>query len=253
MSVKLYHRLKQLLDHIEASLESGITVGELADGLSVSPVHLQRLFKDAFGITLMSYIRSRRLAAGLETLANTDWSLLHIAQDYGFEHAHSYIRAFKTEFGLTPGQFRTSGKILPVKPPLQLFAAAPVGEGVLFGPEIVYVPAFYRPAALAKEFWAGDKNLITGIQNPHIYLGLTRFPPVPRGHTYYYPSVYTSKSEPLPPGFERIFFPASLSLKFHYIGEHHYLDLDASVAKGMYEAIRKFHTDTDSRYGLYLY
>ena len=74
--IKLYNLYENLLHAIEERLtDEHLTADQLSGVLSVSSVHLQRLFKSAFDTTLASYIRSRRLAASLEKLVNSDLSI----------------------------------------------------------------------------------------------------------------------------------------------------------------------------------
>ncbi|MCL2180596.1 MAG: glycoside hydrolase family 11 protein, partial [Treponema sp.] len=85
--------------------------------------HLRLLFKSAFGQTIGSYIRSRKMAVSIEDLLGTDLNVLDIAYDYGLGYEQSYIRAFKREYGLTPGEMRKSksDKIISKTSPLCLY------------------------------------------------------------------------------------------------------------------------------------
>jgi AraC family transcriptional regulator len=60
---------------------------------------------------LAGYIRSRKLAVSLDDLLKTNSTLFNIALDYGFEYEQSYRRAFKHEFGITPGEYRKAGQL----------------------------------------------------------------------------------------------------------------------------------------------
>jgi AraC family transcriptional regulator len=104
--IRTHDLLKNVLIDIEKGIKNGINTDIIAKKHTLSPVHLQRLFKFSIKQTLGSYIRSRKLAASLDILLNTDSKLLNIALDYGFEYEQSYIKAFKREFGITPGKFR---------------------------------------------------------------------------------------------------------------------------------------------------
>jgi AraC family transcriptional regulator len=50
-------------------------------------------------------------------LLYTDKNILDIALDYGFDYEQSYIRAFKREFGITPGGLRKNGQMVKITPP----------------------------------------------------------------------------------------------------------------------------------------
>lgn len=53
------------------------------------------------------------------------------------------------------------------------------------------------------------------------------------------------------PGFELDTFDASLCARFHYIGKHHYYEINADIARGMYNAIVAFVHDKDAKYDSY--
>jgi len=107
--------LEKVLVNIEEGIRDGINVDIVVKKHSLSERHLQRLFKLAFNQSLGFYIRSRKLAASIDDLLNTDLNVLDIALDYGFEYEQSYIRAFKREFGITPGNFRKTGQTIEYK------------------------------------------------------------------------------------------------------------------------------------------
>jgi len=112
--------LKNVLFDIEEGIRDGINADTLAKKHTLSSIHLQRLFKVAFKQPIGSYIRSRRLSASLESLLSTKSKLINIALDYGFEYEQSYLRSFKREFGVTPGNIRKTGQTVKITPPLDI-------------------------------------------------------------------------------------------------------------------------------------
>ena len=116
-----YDLLENILIDIERGIRKGINVGILAKKYSLSYRHLQRLFKFTFKQSLADYIRSRRLVESLKDLLKTDTRLIDIAIEYGFDYDQVYIRAFKREFGMTPGKLRKSKQLVKTKLPLHLF------------------------------------------------------------------------------------------------------------------------------------
>jgi len=121
--IKTYKLLEKVLINIEEGVRDGININIIAKNHSLSVRHLQRLFKLVFSQPLGFYIRSRKLASSINDLLNTDLNVLDIAIDYGFEYEHSYIRAFKREFGITPGYLRKTKQIIEIKPPLEFYAS----------------------------------------------------------------------------------------------------------------------------------
>ena len=113
----MFVKFEGVLNEIERNLKGYISDNELADKFSLSFVHLRRLFRFTVGQPLGTYIRSRKLSASIEDLLYTDKNILDIALDYGFDYEQSYIRAFKREFGITPGGLRKNGQMVKITPP----------------------------------------------------------------------------------------------------------------------------------------
>jgi AraC-like DNA-binding protein len=111
--------LEGVLAEIENSLKSGINANTLADGFSLSSVHLQRLFKQTFRKSIGAYIRSRKLSASIGDLLYSGLNVQDIALDYGFSYEQAYILSFRREFGFTPGDLRRNRQFVRTTPPLQ--------------------------------------------------------------------------------------------------------------------------------------
>ncbi len=264
--MKPYTLLESLLNEIELHLTENTgelpTIDELALFLSISAVHLQRLFKFAFGQPLAGYIRSRRLSASLTDLLTGDLNILDIAVKYGFEYEQSYIRSFKREFGFTPGELRKTEPIVKITPPLQLFASNRLDDGVFFGPEIVMVPGFQvvgkryqipfddsvaKAPLAARDFIDNELEKIHNIKTPDLYIGLTRIPEN-TDYSWYLPAVLVKNLDDVPAGLTGDSFAPSLCVRFHYIGQHQYYDINADIARGMYDAIVAFVHDESENY-----
>ena len=128
--LRSYDLLENVLIDIEKGIREGVNINTLAEKYALSDRHLQRVFKFAFKQSLADYIRSRKLTTSLDDLLNTDSRLLDIALEYGFDYEQTYIRAFKREFGITPGQLRKSRHLDRAKLPLHLFAMNKIPNGL---------------------------------------------------------------------------------------------------------------------------
>ncbi len=259
-----YDLLSLTLSMIEDRINEKLSISKLSGFLGISDIHLQRLFKFAFGMPLASYIRSRKLASSSLMLTTTSFNIIDIANEYDFSHEQTYIRAFKREYGITPGELRKSGKIITVIPPLALFDKNRLPNGTIFGPDIVMVPELHLrgkqysvpfddsivlPPRLAKSFWQEQKQkLLHHIIEPNVYYGLTRIHDLNDGYSSYMPSVRVEKLSKVPNGFIADVFPACLCLKFHYIGQHHYNDINVEIARSMYNAIVDFENIAGNKY-----
>jgi len=259
-----YGLLEGVLADIENGLKEDIGAALLAEKFDLSTRHLERLFQFAFNQSIGSYIRSRKLAASIDDLLNTNLKVLNIALDYTFEYEQSYIRSFRREYGITPGDLRKTGKILKITPPLQLFNSQNYPNGVMFGPEIVVVPQFhavgkkhkipFRDAmvlhqALIKQFLDNERQKIPNAVNPDVFINIT--PKTENGADYFcsIPAIQVKTLDNIPEGFESYTFPTSLCAKFRFISRS-FEEINLHTADVMFKAINDFMDDEDQKYFL---
>lgn len=93
------------------------SVEDLARAVHMSRSVLAERFTDLLGLPPMQYLRRWRLATAARMLCNERCSLGQVAQAVGYESEASFSRAFKGEYGVAPGQWRTAGTIAPAAPP----------------------------------------------------------------------------------------------------------------------------------------
>jgi two-component system response regulator YesN len=101
----LERRLRLVVETIEADPSSSIR--DLADVVSLSPEHLQRLFKQQAGTPLGSLIVQRRLAKAARLLTLSNLSIKEIAHTVGYAHHSSFVRAFQRRFDVAPKRYRS--------------------------------------------------------------------------------------------------------------------------------------------------
>lgn len=98
--------IKELLLWIEVNLEKPLLLDDVAIKSGYTKWHLQRVFKQATGLTLATYIRGRRLTKAATELRLTKLPVLTIALRYQFDSQQSFTRRFKAVFGVTPTEYR---------------------------------------------------------------------------------------------------------------------------------------------------
>lgn len=193
----------------------------------------------------------------------TDRRVLDIAIACGYEHEQTYIRAFKREYGLTPGECRDSGRNIHVTPPLHLFPENDVCGNMVYGPDLVMIPSFQligqmyqieiadapieAPEA-AKQFWWNKRHEVMNPLEPNIYYGLTRTPDPSLSWSYYLPSMRVRDLKNIPDGFTGDTVPASLYVGFRYIGNHHYEEISELRAEALYTAIVRLTEEHTERF-----
>lgn len=105
-----------LLAAIKTYIEQNLTApmldaGRLCRRFGLSRATLYRLFKPEGG--LGRYILQRRLRRSLGQLASPQhhhWSIIDFALDNRFGNDASFIRAFRRQFGVTPGEVRVQAE-----------------------------------------------------------------------------------------------------------------------------------------------
>ena len=263
MMQSLYGLLEGVLTEIENGLNNDINDHFLADKFNLSQVHLSRLFKFAFNRTIGAYIRSRRLSASVMDLLHTNLNVLDVALEYGFRYEQSFIRAFKLEFGITPGDLRKSGQILKITPPLQLFDSNKLTDGLIFGPDIAIVPEFhvigkrykssFRDALVAnprsRVMFLNDSKNIPNAVNPNVFMNINSKADTGADYAWFMPAVQVKTLDVIPEGFDSFTFPASLCACFRFVGPG-YSVINMAIADGMFKAIDDFMDNEDQKYFL---
>ena len=250
----LLNRLSEIINWIEKNIRLEITLDDIASNSHLSKFYLHRIFKQATGLSLLEYVRSRKLATSLSDLMNKDLRVIDIAQEYGFEYHQSYIRAFKREYGITPAQFRNGTTPVKVVERFNLENCYQVDDGLIFKPIHVMLPAFFVAGNrrivyisdnfqnqtandYALTFYYKDRHRIKNAVDPDTYIGLTWVPKDSREFTYYTPSIQVNEGSPVPEGMivERI--PSNEYAVFKYIGNHHPNEISSKTLKTIWEYI----------------
>lgn len=82
-----------------------------AEKMNISPNYLNKIVKQALGISAYDYILDRILSEAKILLRLTDISIKELANQLGFEDPNYFIRCFKKSEGITPGEYRERGTL----------------------------------------------------------------------------------------------------------------------------------------------
>lgn len=85
--------------YIETHLGSELSLAEIANFVKVSRFHLLRAFGAATGLSVMSYVRARRLTEAARQLACGAADILGVAIGAGYASHEAFTRAFREQFG----------------------------------------------------------------------------------------------------------------------------------------------------------
>lgn len=113
---------------IERNSTQPLTLDGIAAACGVSRSHLAHAFGTATGMSVMQYVRARRLSAAAAALAAGATDILSIALDAGYGSHEAFTRAFRDRFQLTPEKVRERRSLdgLPLAAPLELRPRASV-------------------------------------------------------------------------------------------------------------------------------
>ena len=92
--------------YIDQNISNNISVDDLAELLSCSKFYFLREFKKLVGITPYQYLMNKRLEQARILLASPQGNIAAVGLDLGFNDQSHFTRAFKNQFGITPGQFQ---------------------------------------------------------------------------------------------------------------------------------------------------
>lgn len=98
--------LKAIKNYISAHLCDDLSTEKLSEIFYISASYLRKLFKDAYSITLKTYIDNKRIDRAKELLCDQNVKISDIPEQIGYLSAQSFTRAFKNHTGITPSEFR---------------------------------------------------------------------------------------------------------------------------------------------------
>jgi AraC family transcriptional regulator len=99
---------QKALWYVESHLADPLTLDEVAAIGGVSRFHMVRAFAAATGLSVMRYVRARRLSEAARALAAGAPDILTLTLDADYGSHEAFTRAFRDHFGVTPEAVRGS-------------------------------------------------------------------------------------------------------------------------------------------------
>lgn len=97
-------KILSTLEYIDSNLTRDLSLDKISEDLSISKYHLSHTFKNNTGTTLYQYILIKRIALAKKLLLDGK-NVTEACQESGFNDYSNFIRTFKKETGLSPGNF----------------------------------------------------------------------------------------------------------------------------------------------------
>lgn len=102
--------IQNIKGYIEENLTFNISSAHISRTFNYSEKYLGRLFKKKTGSTLKEYINHRRLRYAQKMLVASDMPITEISTKSGYNNVSYFNRIFKSEFSMSPSEYRKEQK-----------------------------------------------------------------------------------------------------------------------------------------------
>jgi AraC family transcriptional regulator len=100
------YALKRVLEKVEHSFQSEISLASLAEEAGYSRGHFLKMFRTSMGMTPHRYLLKRRIDHARSLLKRREISIIDVAADSGFSSQAHLTQVFREHVGVTPGDYR---------------------------------------------------------------------------------------------------------------------------------------------------
>ena len=111
MRNEFLERLKSII--LENISNEQFGVSQLAESVNMSRSSLLRKIKQQADLSASQFIRQVKLEKSKELLRDSDMTISEIAFEVGFANVSYYIKCFREDFGIPPGELRKKAEALP--------------------------------------------------------------------------------------------------------------------------------------------
>lgn len=103
-------KLQQAIEYIHAHLTEDLSLRKIAAFLQMSPNYFTSLFKQSTGLSAHQYIIHHRIEKAKRLLTKSDFPLVEVSQQVGFQSQSHFINIFRKQTGITPKIYREARK-----------------------------------------------------------------------------------------------------------------------------------------------
>ena len=98
--------MRRVRELVEAKMEYGLSLDELAECVGLSTAHFARMFRKSTGQTPHQFVLRRRLERAKEMLRAPDARVLDVAVACGFKTQQHFAQVFRDVCGVSPTDYR---------------------------------------------------------------------------------------------------------------------------------------------------
>jgi YesN/AraC family two-component response regulator len=104
-------KLIPVLNHIEYSMESDLSLDSLESKFYINRFYLSKLFKKSIGSSIHNYILFKRISKA-KTLLSDGFSVTDTCIKCGFNDYSNFLKMFKRTVGVSPGKYKSNCTIV---------------------------------------------------------------------------------------------------------------------------------------------
>ena len=93
--------------YIKKHSSENISLKDVADHISLSPIYFGAFFKQHTGENFSNYLKNVRLEKALDYLKNTDMPISTICESVGYKNTTYFYDLIRLRTGMTPNEYRT--------------------------------------------------------------------------------------------------------------------------------------------------
>jgi len=98
--------VNQLKHYLDSHYQQAIYLSELGTIFHYSPSHLNLLFRNRYGVTVLQYILQKRIDMAEKLLKTTDLEIKQVAYHVGFKDPLHFSKYFRQMKGKSPSEYR---------------------------------------------------------------------------------------------------------------------------------------------------
>ena len=103
---KKSNQIEKVKEYIHNNLRNDLSLTTVAKQFYMNASYFSSWFKECVGIGYYSYVVQQRIEDAKKMLARTDYSVIRIAYECGFNSNGSFYNAFKRVMGISPREYR---------------------------------------------------------------------------------------------------------------------------------------------------
>lgn len=147
--------INQAIEYLEENMQGEIDYQRAAAFTGYSSAYFQRIFTCIAQITVVEYVRKRRMTLAAAELKDSNIKIVDLAVKYGYNSADAFTKAFLSFHGVTPSQARETAVTVKSFSPLRFHISVEGSEEMKYR---ILESKPLRVVGLQKHYVAPENN-----------------------------------------------------------------------------------------------